>query len=600
MELSQYVRNAIVGINFVEKDHDSRAISIIKEASVKAPNQHDAHILDIVGGSLSMTYKGREQVFAPILVWNDGSRSFSMEDISQEDIEILQIVIQVTESSWVRTRLSHIVWVLTKDPRYGQLAVTGYIEGFHKLFDPERWTRCFEQICTAYFIASTMGKNTPEFKRTRQAINQKLIEMNGTDSLFLSLKLLRLVMKDATKEDLAKYDSIVCILSDKNFNTRSRNTNLADETFSVLEALYKRLKKDEDIKNAKARYASYYEVQAKVIAQKEGYFRAIDLLKKACTLFSGINREKSRQLRLLLEDWQKLAMKELHPHKFTINVKAMQDTIEQLFDGLTQPEAIVQFGRVSRIYDVDNVKKQLQEKQEEFIFSSMIGNSLLNQAGQSVRELPPLNDADENMNPDALRQHMVRHVSEQREMVDYIPVVIAFQKLRGYGSISEEALDFLVSDNAIVPENRAEIIRAGIHLALSGKLYAAMHILLPQTEHIFRHLVKMCGDTVTFLKEDGTEEFKPLSSLFKSDKLIECYDSNILFTFQSIMDEPAGENLRNLNGHGLLEPQAGNGTEAIYFLSLLIKLLSMYGSKTQPIRRKLFERDKSDSTKLGE
>lgn len=96
----------------------------------------------------------------------------------------------------------------------------------------------------------------------------------------------------------------------------------------------------------------------------------------------------------------------------------------------------------------------------------------------------------------------------------------------------------------------------------------------------------MCGDTVTFLKEDGHEEYKPLSALFKSEKLLECYDENVIFTFQSIMDEPAGENLRNLNGHGLLESAEGNGAGALCFVSLLIMLLSIYGNQSRDIRMK--------------
>ena len=207
-----------------------------------------------------------------------------------------------------------------------------------------------------------------------------------------------------------------------------------------------------------------------------------------------------------------------------------------------------------------------------------------------MQELPPIGDVEEDS--DAFRKHMVRHVAERRRMFDSIPVRMAFHHLRQFGEISEDALDFLVQDNAIIPENRAEIIRDGLCLALNGKLYMAMHILQPQTEHLFRHLVKMCGDTVTFLQKDGTEEYRPLSSLFKSEKLLECYDENVIFTFQSIMDEPAGENLRNLNGHGLLEPAEGNSAGALYFVSLLIMLLSIYGNHARDIRMDLAKKSK--------
>lgn len=57
------------------------------------------------------------------------------------------------------------------------------------------------------------------------------------------------------------------------------------------------------------------------------------------------------------------------------------------------------------------------------------------------------------------------------------------------------------------------------------------------------------------------------------------------------MDEPVGENLRNLNGHGLLEPNVGNGAGSLYFLSLLVFLLSLYSAKACSIRMDLAKRE---------
>lgn len=295
----------------------------------------------------------------------------------------------------------------------------------------------------------------------------------------------------------------------------------------------------------------------------------------------------------MLEEWQKIALKDMHFHKFEIDLKPTYNAVEQLFDGLSLSEAIVQFGRIVKIYHIEDVKKELLEKQEKYVFTSLFRSSLLNEQGQSVLELPSVRDLSDSENQDAIKKHMVRYVAEQRRLVDSLPVRIAFQLMQKFGPVTEDALDFLVRDNAIIPDKRAEIIQQGLCMALNGNLYAAMHLLLPQTENIFRNLVKICGDTVTFLKDDGSEEYKPLSSLFKSEKLLECYDENLIFTFQSIMDDPAGENLRNLNGHGLLEPEVGNSVTSLYFVSLIIFLLSLYGAHARPIRMDLAKREES-------
>lgn len=88
--------------------------------------------------------------------------------------------------------------------------------------------------------------------------------------------------------------------------------------------------------------------------------------------------------------------------------------------------------------------------------------------------------------------------------------------------------------------------------------------------------------------------YKPLSSLFKSEKLQDSYDENLIFTFQSIMDEPVGENLRNLNAHGLMEPTQGNSIASLHFVSLLIMLLSLYANQARDIRIKLSRKEKTD------
>lgn len=584
MEFSQYVKDAVASVDYVKRDRDFNAISLIRGAAEKATTDLDTHILDVIAGSMTMAYKKKEQVFAPLFVEYGGGRSFGPEDLSEEDIEILRTFARMTASSVLQAKFSHIVWTLTKECIFAQLAVTGYLNAFEQTFDPVHWVSCFDKIQAAYCIASAMGKKGAIFKQTHATILRKLEELNGTDPLFLSIRLLKLVHKDIGKEELEKFATIAEIIFNKNTDSGNDNTHLTDESIAVLEPIYKRMGRDTDIKTAKAQYAGYYEIQARKRAEKLDYLRAVHLMKNACLHYVGVDRDKLLSLRLEMEVWQKRMLKELKPLRTKIDIKDYVRTIDLMFEGLTVEEAIIQFGRISRVYKVEEVKQQLLAEQDEQFCSAMFGSVLLNDQGHSVQQLQPIGDTGEDSN--AFFNHMVRYVAERRKF-HAILVDIAFQRLQQYGNISEADLDILVQNNPMIPANRVEIIREGLYLALNGKLYSAMHILQPQTENIFRRLVRMCGDTVTFLKEDGTEEFKPLSALFKSDKLTECYDEDLIFTFRSIMDEPAGENLRNLNGHGLLEPAEGNGSGALYFVSLLIKLLSYYGKQARDVHIKL-------------
>lgn len=68
MESSQYVVNAIVSIDNVEKDRDQHAISLIKESAERAENELDAHILNVISGSMTMTHKNKGQQFSHYLI----------------------------------------------------------------------------------------------------------------------------------------------------------------------------------------------------------------------------------------------------------------------------------------------------------------------------------------------------------------------------------------------------------------------------------------------------------------------------------------------------------------------------------------------------
>lgn len=277
---------------------------------------------------------------------------------------------------------------------------------------------------------------------------------------------------------------------------------------------------------------------------------------------------------------------------YKIDTTSIHKLSERVFKGRTIQEGIVQLGRMAKIYHVEDVREALRKSQINAPLSTLFRSVILNDKGQVIEQLPPLGQI-ENADSDLLYKHMVRYVSESRKNGEGIALRIAFTYFKKLGNVTENDLNFLVDNNVIVPEGRGQIIKEGLAIGLTGSFFTSLHILLPQMEHIIRQLVEVCGDTVTYLKEDGTEEYKSLSQLFKSQKLLECYDGDILFTLYSIMDDPCGENLRNLNAHGLLEPRNGNGVGGIYFICLFIRLLLMYSKEGKTLVVRLSDEDPS-------
>ena len=390
MKLSEYIITELASIK-QSSEYDHYDVSQkLKEASKNTTCEQDSYILNLLSGVLSMCYHIKEHKFHPMVVlYAEGKRSFAIEDIQQEDIALLEDAANNTENIYMRTRFLHVAWVLSNNPQYGQESVNGYLEIFEDSFDPTEWVDCNDAIQSAFHIATILGKKSDSLKRVRTAINNKLKEMNGHDPLFLSITLLELVIKSASESELKSYLSFVENLSKKNLTTTNLNINLADETFTIQEQILKRLKKDDDIKIATEVYANYYESLAKVFAKEGEHLKAVIMIKKACNLYSKVNRDKLLKLRIRLEELQKNALNDMHIFKHKIDAEPIYKSIEKLFSGLSLNESIIQLGQVATIQNIEDLKKDVIEKQSKSIFSSMFKSSMLNEKGQTIQELAP-------------------------------------------------------------------------------------------------------------------------------------------------------------------------------------------------------------------
>jgi hypothetical protein len=63
--------------------------------------------------------------------------------------------------------------------------------------------------------------------------------------------------------------------------------------------------------------------------------------------------------------------------------------------------------------------------------------------------------------------------------------------------------------------------------------------------------------------------------IFELPELIDCYDNNLLFLFQGLMNEHVGANIRNEIAHGLMSEAKGNDGAARFFFCWVLKLLAL-------------------------
>ena len=584
--LSAKVSEKIKALDHSTESTRDSAVAYLRNAEEHSEKHEDKAAFAVLSGALSMAYDAQASGYAPMLVMSDGQRSFSMEDLDDSGAAIIEEALPLFEPFWIRARLADILWLKTGDHRYAQIAVSANLSLFDASYDPEDWVSCFHAARRAFQIAIKLGRNNHLFSETLAKVDAVLRKADGTDPLFLSLNLIEMVAPYVDKDRLQRYLS----LSQKLF-TQAKAGGIASEhvvqaAYRVYADLLHRTNKDNKVRALNLELAEHYEAPADDLTGRP--IHAELMLQKTYNLYDKKqDRERCLQLRGKLKHTQQERLKSMASIPFEFDAAPIRKNIETLFHGLSRQEAILAFGECAMLYKVEEVRQGVLTEQQKNVFSSLFSKRFIDEEGRLVKILSPLDLRDPQEDASLLREHMVHYVSERRSLGETICLQLAYHKVQERGAVAPEDLSFLIDQNALIPEERKAIIKTGLQLGLNGELYASLHILLLQMENLLRELVKICGDAPTYLKEDGTEDIKPLSQLFDSQKLKEVYDEDLLFTWKTLLDERGGPNLRNEIAHGVLSPKRGSSGAALCFLSLLIRFLSLYSTDAYVVYKKL-------------
>jgi hypothetical protein len=125
----------------------------------------------------------------------------------------------------------------------------------------------------------------------------------------------------------------------------------------------------------------------------------------------------------------------------------------------------------------------------------------------------------------------------------------------------------------LVPRDRAEIVAQGLHAGWCRDYVQAVHILVPQFEHMVRMALKAAGAHTTTHDAEGLDTEVGLSTLIARDEMIPQFGEDLTFTIRSLMCEQEGPNLRNAVAHGLAGRGLCEGPYGVYAWWLVLRLI---------------------------
>ena len=538
--------------------------------------------------------------FHPMFVMADGSRTFSIEDISEDDYLILHSLKLEKMPLILRALIADILWTNKKEFNAAKIAANAYWELFTFWYRDDDNVGTIDIIRRAVCI-SAQTKQTLLFEKIQGWFVDFLEKKAANNDGFFALRVMELFFGQKNF-DVSIFLPVLDDLIDGN----SDNIAKVEQAYKLkTECLFKLKRKEDAIKNNNL-LADYYLEFAEKIFKKDiqGALRAVNFYQKGIMLYRNNGEsDKADAAHKRLVEIQKEIPKIMVPFSVELDIKGVIDNLKANMEGLSFEECVIRLTQMFVFEKQEDIKKSVIEEFKDNPISHLFGKSLINAQGQTVLALHPLDIHDPEKDPKLMELHMYQNALEKQKVAGDIWVKNALIIIRDKFVIDKSMVEFLVKDNPIIPDGRERIFQSGLYMFLNGDYYEALHILAPQVENLFRNIAREVGGLTVTLEKDGSSMEKVLSSILSLPELVDCYDNDILFTFRGLLNEQAGANIRNEIAHGIISEYACSTGVCLYFGVAVIKLLSLTSASCYQILKnseklKHFEMPRKDALKV--
>lgn len=537
----------------------------------KLDSDEERNLFDLLKNISSLGYKivNSGIAFYPYMIW-EGKRTYAIEDITDDDYLLLESIDLCKVPLNLRARITDILWTQKKMYPAAIVAAESYLKLFEMLFKDDDWVGVIDNIKRAIYISAQVKKNDI-YDDSCKAVWDHIVRINGEDEHFLSITLIEIVLE----QSYGDLDVLIQILD--NIITHFKDD--INKVERAYELKFKCLLKKKDktaVKEANLELAEYLVSIAEGIVNSsiQGAMSAERYFQKAIMIYrSNGETQKGELVHRRLVEVQKEIPKTMAHITTSIDLSKINDNINKNMDGLSFAECVIRLTQMITFYSKEDIKKQVFDDLRKHPLSHMFGKSIVNNTGQTILSLSPLDLKNPEENQELLNLHILQKMFELQKYTGNLAIRYAMYHIRERHNFELDDLNFLIRDNPIIPLGRERIFRSAIYMALKGQCYEALHILAPQVENLFRNIAKEVGGLTVTLENDGTSKEKVLSSIFDLPELMDCYDNDILFIFKGLLNDQAGANIRNSIAHGIIEEGDGNSGASLYFICAVIKLL---------------------------
>lgn len=541
-------------------------------------DQKGSELFTLLGAITSFMLKSdsKDEPFGPVFV-SRNSRSAILDDLQGLHLDALKEIVAEIKDPEMRARVADVLWVTRRDFRMAELAVEAYLESAKNLENPENWPKCVDRIERATRIAVSLGPKNASSSLVFSHIEGVLDRYQGEDPLFLSAKMMELLLEFGQGHP-TKYAT----LSEKAASRAETESNWhRASTYWEIKARWQERQNDsagrrEALVNAAESYVK--EAESALNRPSPSYLVASTHLQRAIEAHRRIgNKTRVEELHKVLLQYQAESMKEMKPISTKLEVtEKVKEAIEQAVEtvkGKGFHDALFDLALMLRLPKVEYLKQQAIKSAQEHPLQHLVSATSVDRQGKVIGRRPSMLSKD----PEEIEAATRAEMFFQAQFQDTIDVQWILQPV-GQQIVMEHPCrlnDFLpmVSNNPLVPEGREYLYAKGLQAGIHGDLSVAAHLLIPQFEHSVRYVLAQRGVITSGIDQEGIQEEYNLNKTLYLPVLHEIFGEDMVFHLQRLLVEPLGGNLRNKMAHGLMSYGDFHSIEVVYLWWLILKLV---------------------------
>ncbi len=477
----------------------------------------------------------------------------------------------------LKAHIYDVIWLCNHKYEAAKTAADEYYESYLEWFDELHWVQCVDYINRAIELAAKIGVDDKKELFMTKVFND-IVRLNGDDPSFLSISLIEVLVDQNYHCDFSSLIPFVEKLILKNKESVS-TAHIYEQACYAKANLYKNLKDTISENNVYIQYADCLMQRAEefVKASKGGesvdnrnWFMVENDIKKAIGLFQKHGAsEKAINAQKHLIDVQKVAVMNIPMHEFKYDVS---EFYKRFCDEYGKHDVHELVWDVVFAFRFQNKQKLREDVTKDSPISSIFPTQMLGADGQTESFLPGLNLDDDNN----ILLHMYNKAREYEIIQGQTFGVWFIQNFRKRG-LTETDLDPIFENNPIIPKGQEKDVQRGVYYGLTGHMSDALDKLAPKMESIIRNLAEICGDSMTYYDtKERVQKKRVLSQVFSGKKLNDCVEENILFTFDGLLQQKTGSNIRNRVGHGINTEADCSKGDCIYFVMIVLKFCAIF------------------------